>query len=76
MNWNFSVCILLFLYAIVNAQAPDTLWTKHYGFEYDDDILQIKPLSDGGFSAIGYTYSSYGIRSDIRQFYSPLSFFS
>jgi hypothetical protein len=65
MNWNFSVCILLFLYAIVNAQAPDTLWTKHYGFEYDDDILQIKPLSDGGFSAIGYTYSSYGIRSDI-----------
>ena len=35
----------------------DTLWTKMYGGEWQEEIYDIEETSDGGFAAIGYTLS-------------------
>src|SRR5574338_726094 len=35
----------------------DTLWTKTYGGLWQEEIADVKETSDGGFAAVGYTYS-------------------
>jgi hypothetical protein len=35
----------------------DTLWTKTYGGEWQEEIYDIEETSDGGFAAVGYTHS-------------------
>jgi hypothetical protein len=41
----------------------DTLWTRTYGGEWQEEIYDIEETSDGGFAAVGYTYS-FGAGSD------------
>jgi hypothetical protein len=43
------------------AQAPDTLWTKHYGGPGFDEGWQVKNTPDGGYIIVGYT----GVPTDI-----------
>jgi hypothetical protein len=64
----FVLCCacLLFMQAAVYAQAPDTLWTKHYGSSDDDQAWQIKPTSDNGFIVVGFT--DIGDPSDIDMY--------
>ncbi|UCE65760.1 MAG: T9SS type A sorting domain-containing protein [Candidatus Zixiibacteriota bacterium] len=47
--------LLIALQAAVFAQAPDTLWTKHYGGSRSDEAWQLKQTPDGGFIVVGYT---------------------
>ena len=35
----------------------DTLWTKTYGGLWQEEIADIEETSDGGYAAVGYTYS-------------------
>lgn len=35
----------------------DTLWTKTFGGLWQEEIADIEETSDGGFAAVGYTYS-------------------
>jgi len=54
----FALCPLLLV-----AQAPDTLWTRHFGgneYEIGNSVLQ---TDDGGFIAVGETHS-YGAGLD------------
>jgi len=44
-----------------HAQAPDTLWTRHYGGVEFDEGWQVKNTVDGGFIIVGYT----GVPGDI-----------
>jgi hypothetical protein len=37
------------------AQAPDTLWTRHYGYGGNDEAWQIKHTPDGGFVIVGFS---------------------
>ena len=39
------------------AQAPDTLWTKTYGGQYNESAFSIQQTTDGGFIVAGYTYT-------------------
>jgi hypothetical protein len=46
-------------YMVRTNSGGDTLWTKTYGAEWQEEIYDIKESSDGGFAAVGYTHS-YG----------------
>jgi len=49
------------------AQAPDTLWTRHYGYSAEDQAWQLKQTNDGGFIVVGQTgspLSIYLLRTD------------
>jgi hypothetical protein len=45
--------LLFILSSALPAQAPDTLWTKHYGFDGNDEAWQLKSTPDGGFIIVG-----------------------
>jgi hypothetical protein len=49
------IAVLFILPVYSYAQAPDTLWAKHYGFSAYDEAWQIKKTIDGGFIVVGYT---------------------
>lgn len=64
----------------------DTIWTRTYGGNWQEEIYDIEETMDGGFAAIGYTYSfgagnypdiylvktdSYGLITDIYESFSP-----
>ncbi len=44
-------------YMVKTDAAGDTLWTKTYGGLWQEEIADIEETSDGGFVAVGYTYS-------------------
>ncbi|UCC79268.1 MAG: T9SS type A sorting domain-containing protein [Candidatus Zixiibacteriota bacterium] len=49
------VSLLLVVPVYVNAQAPDTLWTRIYGYDDVDEAWQLKETSDGGFIIVGFS---------------------
>ena len=44
-------------YMVKTNSDGDTLWTRTYGDNWQEEIYDIKETSDGGFAAIGYTHS-------------------
>ncbi len=44
-------------YIVRTNSAGDTLWTKTFGEDWQEEISDIEETSDGGFAAVGYTYS-------------------
>lgn len=44
-------------YIVRTNSTGDTLWTKTFGGEWQEEISDIEETSDGGFAAVGYTYS-------------------
>ena len=56
---NKSPLLLVFISAIIQAQAPDTLWTKVYGGNDWDASHSIQQTSDEGY-IIGGTTASFG----------------
>ena len=44
-------------YIVRTNSVGDTLWTRTYGGEWQEEIADIVETSDGGFAAVGYTYS-------------------
>ena len=44
-------------YMVRTDSEGDTLWTKMYGGEWQEEIYDIEETSDGGFAVIGYTLS-------------------
>jgi hypothetical protein len=44
-----AIAALLYIGTNLNAKAPDTLWTKHYGGSLDDKAYNICLMHDGGF---------------------------
>jgi hypothetical protein len=62
MKLDFKGAALLFIVSQVSAQAPDTLWTKIYGWpnSLDEDIAYtVLQTSDRGYVVVGYTNSGY-----------------
>ncbi|MFA5032864.1 MAG: T9SS type A sorting domain-containing protein [bacterium] len=51
-----GICLINFV-AIVNASAPDTLWTRTYGGIGGDEGMSVQQTSDGGFIVAGATNS-------------------
>jgi hypothetical protein len=51
------VGIVLLLFTILYAQAPDTLWTRTYGGGNVDYARTIEPTTDGGYIIVGTSYS-------------------
>ena len=49
--------IILTLFSLIFAGAPDTLWTRTYGGVDDDMGYSVQQTSDGGFIIAGETYS-------------------
>jgi hypothetical protein len=54
-----------FLMTIGFAQAPDTVWTRTFGGEENDEGRAIQPTNDGGFIVCGSTYSFGAGNSDV-----------
>ena len=52
------LALLLCLPAVLFAQAPDTLWTRHYGGAGDEFCYRVRPTLDGGFILVGSTTSA------------------
>jgi len=52
-------CGLLAVISFINAQAPDTLWTRTYGGINTEQIFEIHRASDSGYVLVGVT-DSYG----------------
>jgi len=50
-------------YMVRTNSTGDTLWTRTYGGEWQEEIYDIEETSDGGFAAVGYT-NSFGAGSD------------
>ena len=50
-------------YMVRTNSTGDTLWTRTYGGEWQEEIYDIEETSDGGFAAVGYTHS-FGAGSD------------
>ena len=50
-------------YMVRTDSTGDTLWTKTYGGEWQEEIYDIEETYDGGFAAVGYT-NSFGAGSD------------
>lgn len=51
----FLIAVFLIILPIfVYAQAPDTLWTRHYGGPVTDVARQIKETPEGNFIIVGY----------------------
>lgn len=48
------MCLMIFIYAIADAQAPDTLWMKRYGGPGYDGGNDIQPASDSGYIITGH----------------------
>jgi hypothetical protein len=53
----FFVVLLIAVPALLFAQGPDTLWTRHYGGAGDEICHAIRPTRDGGFILVGSTTS-------------------
>ncbi len=56
----FSFLLLISLCPTLHAQAPDTLWTKTYGYTDEELLFSIDQTADGGFIMSG----SVGLFSD------------
>jgi len=56
---------IIVMYIAASAQAPDTLWTRHFGGSGRDEAWQLKQTSDGGFVIVGFTESGNPADSDI-----------
>ncbi len=63
--------ILVFLVCAfqVRAQAPDTLWTRTYGGNYNDQVTSITRAHDSGYVIASYmnSSSSQGYESELRK---------
>jgi len=57
-----AVIIFFAVSANVFAQAPDTVWTQHFGGVSSDEARGVVQVADGGFVVTGYT-RSYGAGS-------------
>ena len=44
-------------YLVKTDSSGDTIWTKTYGGLWQEEIADIEETSDGGYAAVGYTYS-------------------
>jgi len=53
----FTSLFLVSLCQTLNAQAPDTLWTKTIGYDVGEYFTSIEQTSDGGFILAGFTES-------------------
>jgi hypothetical protein len=53
-----AACLLALAAGAASAQV-DTVWTRTYGGAYNDGFRSVIATSDGGYLAVGYTYS-YG----------------
>jgi len=49
--------LLVVSWVFALAQVPDTLWTRTYGGEENDEGFSVKQTSDGGYIIVGQTYS-------------------
>jgi len=58
----FAVFMFLAVTFSVFAQAPDTLWTQHFGDVSSEEARDVIQVADGGFVMTGYT-RSYGAGS-------------
>jgi hypothetical protein len=52
----FRITLYVLLPAILSAQAPDTLWTKTYGWSHIDAGYSIDQTTDGGYIVFGHTF--------------------
>jgi hypothetical protein len=59
------IFLLFSLAAHLSAQHPDTLWSKTFGFSYDDRGYDIQLTFDGGFVLAGGLCTSYPNNHDI-----------
>jgi hypothetical protein len=59
------VGIILLLLSSLNAQAPDTLWTKTFGGDSGDIASSIQQTLDGGYIAVGGTNSFGNGKRDV-----------
>ena len=55
MKKTFPIFCILILFSTLFAQAPDTLWTKTYGGQYDDVAFECILTDDGGCLIGGFT---------------------
>ncbi|UCC79267.1 MAG: T9SS type A sorting domain-containing protein [Candidatus Zixiibacteriota bacterium] len=62
----FVSAFLFILPVYAQAQAPDTLWTRNYGFSGDDQAWQVQPTQDDGFIIVGM--ADVGIPSDLDMY--------
>ena len=44
-------------YIVKTDENGDTLWTRTYGGNWQEEIYDIEETMDGGYAAVGYTYS-------------------
>ncbi|RKY75406.1 hypothetical protein DRQ07_11940, partial [candidate division KSB1 bacterium] len=58
----FLILLLLAANTALLAQAPDTVWTQHYGDVSSEEARGVVQVADGGFVLTGYT-RSYGAGS-------------
>ncbi len=56
-----NLTFLLLTSTFVSAGAPDTLWTRTYGYAYDDAGYDVKQTSDGGYILVGYATFWWGL---------------
>jgi hypothetical protein len=59
VHWGFVVLALIQVIA-ANAQPPDTLWTSTFGGTNLDWFHDVKCTPDGGYVAVGETWSLPG----------------
>jgi len=58
MFWKSIILFLTGLCLASEAQAqPDSLWSRTFGGEQDDECYSLIQTADGGFAMAGYTYS-------------------
>ena len=56
MKYLMFFCLLLVACVLLGfAQTPETLWTRTYGYAYNDAGYDVKQTSDGGFIIVGST---------------------
>ncbi len=60
MQGKFYTFLVLLITNFVQAQAPDTAWTKCFGGASYESAKAVKPTADGGFIVIGSTSSFDG----------------
>jgi nicotinamide riboside kinase len=68
MNVDFKAAVIFFVVSQTYAQAPDTLWTKTYGWpnSLNEDVgYTVLQTTDGGYVVVGYTDPSAPEYSDI-----------